>query len=234
EHLSYITIRGARKRDHPQSFSYHTPWWKAYHVMASYFTRLSLVLSQGEQVNHVLLIEPTTTAWMYQAHSSQRARLSDIGNRFQDLVLSLEQAQIEYDIGCEDIIARHGSIKDFMLKVGKSKYDMVVLPPLTENLNAKVMDLLEAYLKAGGAVICCGTPPERIDGRLSERGKKVSQHSGWKRLDPVTVPGKLLIRPTGLTILRDEGDKGILFHHRRQMDDGQFLFLVNTSINAPS
>ena len=25
EHLSYITIRGARKRDHPQSFSYHEP-----------------------------------------------------------------------------------------------------------------------------------------------------------------------------------------------------------------
>ena len=27
EHLSYITLRGARKRDHPQSFSYHEPWW---------------------------------------------------------------------------------------------------------------------------------------------------------------------------------------------------------------
>jgi hypothetical protein len=34
EHLSYITIRGARKRDHPQSFSYHEPWWKDYHMMA--------------------------------------------------------------------------------------------------------------------------------------------------------------------------------------------------------
>ncbi|MHC4518216.1 MAG: glycosyl hydrolase, partial [Planctomycetota bacterium] len=45
EHLSYVTIRGARKRDHPQSFSYHAPWWQAYHVMAEYFTRLSLVMS---------------------------------------------------------------------------------------------------------------------------------------------------------------------------------------------
>ena len=51
EHLSYVTIRGRRKRDHPQSFSYHEPWWEAYHVMAGYFTRLSLALSQGEQVN---------------------------------------------------------------------------------------------------------------------------------------------------------------------------------------
>ncbi|MHC4309828.1 MAG: glycosyl hydrolase, partial [Planctomycetota bacterium] len=234
EHLSYITIRGARKRDHPQSFSYHTPWWKAYHVMAGYFTRLSLVLSQGEQINQVLLIEPTTTAWMYQPDSSQRARLGDIGNQFQDMVLSLERAQVEYDIGCEDIMAREGSVEEGLLKVGKRRYETVVLPPLTENLNAKVMDLLEAYLKAGGVVICCGPPPARVDGRLSERGQKASRHSGWSRLEPAAVPKKLLSRPAGLTILRDEDDKGILFHHRRQMDDGEFLFLVNTSITAPS
>ena len=32
EHLSFITLRGTRKRDHPQSFSYHEPWWNSYHV----------------------------------------------------------------------------------------------------------------------------------------------------------------------------------------------------------
>jgi len=235
EHLSYITIRGARKRDHPQSFSYHEPWWKAYHVMAGYFTRLSLVLSQGEQINRVLLIQPTTTAWMYQADSSQGTRLGEIGNKFQDMVLSLEHAQVEYDIGCEDIMAREGSIEEGLLKVGKRRYETVVLPPSTENVNTKTMELLEAYLEGGGTIICCGPPPERVDGRLSDRGQKASKHSGWSRLDPVTVPRKLLTRPAkGLTILRDEDDKGILFHHRRQMDDGEFLFLVNTSITAPS
>ena len=30
------------------------------------------------------------------------------------------------------------------------------------------------------------------------------------------------------------GDQGILFHHRRQLADGQILFLVNTSIEHPS
>ena len=39
QHLSYVTIRGARKRDHPQSFSYHEPWWEAYHVSAEYLAR---------------------------------------------------------------------------------------------------------------------------------------------------------------------------------------------------
>ena len=58
QHLSSITLRGARKGDYPQSFSYHEPWWEAYHVSAQYFARLSAALSQGEQVNEVLVLEP--------------------------------------------------------------------------------------------------------------------------------------------------------------------------------
>ena len=139
EHLSYVTIRGARKRDHPQSFSYHEPWWNDYHVMASYFTRLSLIMSQGRQVNRVLVIEPTTTAWMYQGDPKQK----EIGDRFQTLLVALERAQVEYDIGCEDILAHHGSTQGSNLRVGQASYDTVVLPPLTENLNRPTMDLLE-------------------------------------------------------------------------------------------
>ena len=143
EHLSYITVRGARKRDHPQSFSYHEPWWSAYHVMASYFTRLSMVLSQGEQVNTVLLIEPTTTAWMYQGDSTHRGHLGKIGSEFQNTVVALSKAQVEYDIGCEDVIARHGSVQGGILKIGRRGYETVVLPPTTENLNAKTMAFFE-------------------------------------------------------------------------------------------
>ena len=33
--------------------------------------------------------------------------------------MALEQAQVEYDIGCEDIIARHGSVEGASLKVGQ-------------------------------------------------------------------------------------------------------------------
>jgi len=150
EHLSYITIRGARKRDHPQSFSYHEPWWQAYNVMASYFTRLSAVLSQGQQINTVLLIEPTTTAWMYQPDSSHRDQLSRIGNEFQKMVVAMSKAQVEYDIGCEDIIARYGSVEGPLFKVGGRRYEIVVIPPLTQNLNTKTMDLLEAYIENGG------------------------------------------------------------------------------------
>jgi len=235
EHLSYITIRGARKRDHPQSFSYHEPWWKAYYVMAEYFNRLSLIMSQGEQINRILVIEPTTSAWMYQGDSSQREKLNEIGNQFQQMIMSLEKAQVEYDIGCEDIIARHGSTEGTLFKVGQRAYDTVVLPPLTENLNLRTMALLDAYLEAGGVVVCCGEAPSRIDGRSSNRGAEAARRTGWKQVEASEVPQILMAgSKDGFTIERDKDDKGILFHHRRAIEDGEFLLIVNTSIDTPS
>ncbi|MFC1633407.1 glycosyl hydrolase [Planctomycetota bacterium] len=235
EHLSYITIRGARKRDHPQSFSYHEPWWKAYHVMAQYFARLSLIMSEGEQINRILVIEPTTTAWMYQGDSIPKGRLKAIGDQFQQMLVSLEHSQVEYDIGCEDIIARHGSVEGRRLRVGERAYDTIVLPPLTENLNLRTIDLLDAYLKVGGAAICCGQAPSHIDGRPSNRGAGAAKHPGWKQAEAGDVPQMLLAgSKDGFAIERDQGDKAILFHHRRTVEDGEFLLLVNTSIDSPS
>ena len=235
EHLSYITIRGARKRDHPQSFSYHEPWWKAYHVMAEYFARLSLIMSQGRQVNRILVIEPTTTTWMYQGHAIPKGRLSEIGSGFQEMLMLLERAQVEYDIGCEDIIARQGSTEGPLFRVGQCAYSTVVLTPLTENLNRQTMDLLGDYAKAGGAVICCGQVPSYVDGRPSKQGAEAAKHSAWKQVEPAAVPQMLLAASKdGFAIERNGGDKGILFHHRRTLDDGEFLMLANTSIDAPS
>jgi hypothetical protein len=235
EHLSYITIRGARKRDHPQSFSYHEPWWDAYNVMASYFTRLSAALSHGRQINTILLIEPTTTTWMYQPDSSHRDNLNKIGNEFQKMVTAMSKAQVEYDIGCEDIIARNGSVEDKLFKVGKRKYEIVVIPPLTENLNAKTMNLLEAYVEKGGIVLCCGSPPYLVDGSPSQRAVVASQNSSWKQIDPVDLSPILTERSKdGFALYRDNNDRGILFHHRRRLADGEILFLVNTSIDSSS
>ena len=72
EHLSYITLRGARKRDHPAvvllpravvgGLSRHRP-------STSRGSRCAL--SQGEQVNRILVLEPTTTAWMYQGNEAE-------------------------------------------------------------------------------------------------------------------------------------------------------------------
>lgn len=232
EHLSYVTIRGARKRDHPQSFSYHEPWWPDYHIMATYFTRLSAALSAGEQINKILLIEPTTTAWMYQTDGSH---LNNIGNQFQNLVTDLAKAQVEFDLGCEDIIEHNGSVRGKSFIIGQRAYKTVILPPLTETLNAETMDLLEAYAKAGGKILCCGQPPTLIEGRPSDRGEAASENPSWKKIDKADLVETLLTAPSDPFAVRiNRGQTGILFHHRRKLKDGELLFLTNTSIDSPT
>jgi len=234
EHLSYITLRGARKRDHPQSFSYHEPWWDAYHVMAQYFTRLSLVMSSGQQVNKILVVEPTTTAWMYQNDSSSASKLKELGDQFQDLVNRLERQQVEYDLASEDIMARHGSAKGSRLVVGKRSYELIVLPPRIENLQGKTLDLLEAYVKAGGRLVRFGDLPTLVDGRPSDRPQALSTAAA----NAVAVEDLARAVPAatadGFAIRRAADDQGILFHHRRVLEDGEFLLLVNTSIESPT
>ncbi len=249
EHLSYVTLRGARKADHPQSFSYHEPWWDSYHVMAGYFTRLTAAMCQGEQINRILVIEPTTTAWMYQADATQKAQLDQVGKTFFDLLMSLERAQVEYDVGCEEVIARHGvvevakisdgssdTVAGVWFAVGNRSYHTVVLPPMTETLNAKTVKLLEEFAHFGGRIISCGVPPGLVDGRPSDRGPVLAKQPGWKQVEPEALAEKLVpvLGRDGTAIRRSPGDKGILFHHRRKLADGEILLLVNTSIDSPS
>jgi hypothetical protein len=160
QHLSYVTIRGARKRDHPQSFSYHEPWWEAYHVSAQYLARLSAALSQGEQINSVLLLEPTTTAWMYQG---DEAKLKELGNAFFKLEMALESGQVEYDIGSEDVLARNGTVSSTGLRVRNREYRTLIVPPFTETLNEKTVRLLTGFTTAGGTVLSCGAMPARME-----------------------------------------------------------------------
>jgi hypothetical protein len=235
EHLSYTTIRGARKRDHPQSFSYHEPWWEAYHVMEKYFTRLQLAVASGRQINDVLVIEPTTAAWMYNSSGKTAPELAAIGDSYQRLLNDLERNQVEYDIGCEDIMARNGSVEAGSLRVGKASYRTIVLPPFTENLNSTTARLLEQFLGRGGTILTCGPAPERIDGARSDRGAALSKAAGWRKADAEALPGILRSGSRdGFAIRRSTNDRGILFHQRRTLDDGQLLFLVNTSAEAPS
>jgi hypothetical protein len=229
EHLSRISMRGARKADYPPSFSYHSPWWEAYHVPATYFARLSAALTHGKQINEILVLEPTTTAWMYQGEPADtRAAL---GDAFQALVVKLAQAQVEFDLGCEDIIADHGAVKDDRFVVGERAYHTVVIPPLLENLNKETAALLEKFAKNGGVVYsCAGTSPNYIDGAKSEAAATLA--ASWTPATAETIADTLL--GDGAIVQRAEGDQGILYHHRRQFDGGQMLFLVNSSLEEPS
>lgn len=230
QHLSFMTIKGARKYDYPPSFSYHNPWWPYYKPLNEYFARLSLALSTGKQVNKILVIEPTTSAWMYAAYGKAHPRMKEIGQVFQRFVTKLEKSQVEYDLGSENIIKDQGKANGKELLIGQAAYTTVVIPPGMENIDEDTFVLLQEYVNEGGKVFAF-EHIQRIDGAEDER------LSGFYREVPQLVrkdtPDQAFIRD-----LAEAGDirfkrpdtSGNLYHQRRQLDDGQLLFLVNASM----
>ncbi|MCP4453132.1 MAG: hypothetical protein GY809_16850, partial [Planctomycetes bacterium] len=176
-------------------------------------------------------------AWMYQGHP----RLKAIGDTCSVLLKSLETAQVEYDLGCENILADHGSVRGKALVIGERSYPVVVLPSSLENLDTATFELLAKFMRAGGTVyrvVQGNTPkwPTTLDGKPSGRVKDLAQSAHWKTVRADKASSELWRETTGhgFAISRADGDKGILFHHRRRLADGQILYLVNTSDTASS
>ncbi len=226
QHLSYVTIKGTRKNDHPLSFSYHEPWWELYGMLNDYAGRMTLAMTSGEQVNRILVLEPTTTAWMYFADHPHET-FSGLGQRFQNFIFELEEEHIEYDFGSENVIANHGRINGSRFVVGERAYDIVVLPPGMENLNKATYELLKKFMIRGGKTVSFAGIPPYIDGRprdfLSDFAGKLEER--WIAADNVSTIRDLLL-PNDFHVGSRTGN---VSHHRRILDDGQLILLVNTS-----
>jgi hypothetical protein len=153
QHYSNVTIEGARKMDYPDYFTRYSPWGEDYKRLNDHVGRLSLVLSQGEQLNDILVIEPTNTAWQYDSEWYGHPKVGQIGNGFQAFVTGLEKAQYEYDLGSEDIIKDLGDVKGNKFIVGLRAYSFVVVPEQVEVLYPETEELLASFESGGGKVI---------------------------------------------------------------------------------
>ncbi|MCK4989375.1 MAG: hypothetical protein KAS29_02775, partial [Bacteroidales bacterium] len=95
QHLSYYSLNGVRKFDYPPSFSYHEPWWEHYKLMGDYIGRISMAMSAGEQINQTLVLQPTTSAWMYFSRKVKNPAINEIRNGFKNFVYRMEQQHLE-------------------------------------------------------------------------------------------------------------------------------------------
>jgi len=160
--------------------------------------------------------------------------LSEIGDGFQSFLDRLEEKQIEYDLGCENIMTHHGRIEGDQLVIGQRAYRQLVLPPGLENLDGFTAALVGDYVRGGGRVLSFGPPPARVDGEKCEiLGRLAAAHPDrWVRavsLDETDVLSALA--PAGFSMKVTAGPGQMLFHQRRRLEDGQLLFLVNSSPN---
>jgi hypothetical protein len=226
QHLSHLSIAGARKYDYPPTFSAHSPWWPYYRQLNMHYARLSMALSSGEQVNDILILEPTTSVWMYYAYRYSNPTYMAIGKTFQQFVSALEKAQVEYDLGSENIIKDRGAVKQNKFTVGRRAYSKVVIPPMTENLDAPTFALLQEFAKNGGTILAYAQPAY-VDGVSSEALRAFFTSENVTRIAPSDA---LDLTPYSSDIRFTPTAGHDLYHHRRVMKDGQILFLANSSL----
>ena len=238
EHLSYISIRGARKHDHPQTFSYHSPWFEQYSKLEDYWTRLSYILSRGRLTSErFLLIEPTTTEWLYQTNSNgDPVRKDQIGVKFTDLLNKLEEEQIDYDLGSEDVIERVGNVKRNEFCVGAASYSTVVLPPDLENLDKNTVRLLETFVQNGGTLISLGAKFSLVSGQAidglddSENGLKQAcnlvQNAVVWSVDELVEESR---KAQSISVLPSSNAENV-FHLARETKDAIILFICNVDM----
>jgi hypothetical protein len=230
QHLSYFSLAGARKYDYPPSFDYHEPWWNNYKYLNTHYSRLSLALSSGRQVNDILVLEPTTSCWLYDSYTNPDKKLSEIGNAFQTFVTTLEKNQVEYDLGSENIIKDMGSISNGKLIVGQAGYSKVVIPPMVENLDRTTFELIEKFVLKGGTLILFSSPT-LLDGSESAELKNFFLRNTDKIFKFEILSDEVIKKYfNNIRLKFDTTTGGALYHHRRILEDGQVLFLVNSSL----
>lgn len=231
QHLTYFSLAGARKYDYPPSFDYHEPWWNKYKYINDHFARLSLALSAGIQKNDILILEPTTTAWMYDSYAKRNEKTMEIGQAFQSFITRLEKHQVEYDLGSENIIRDIGSVKNDIFIIGQCSYSTVVIPPLMENLDQESYQLIERFVENGGRLIAFSTP-SLVNGAESENLKQLF----LRYTDRIITINSLTPEVIDRYLLSDRikfdgfGNK-YLYHHRRILSDGQIFFMANSSLD---
>ncbi len=184
QHLSFTTVRGARKRDHPQSFSDAASWWSAYRPHADHLARVSLLSSLSEARHRVLVIHPTTTGFLLARRGAAAPELEKMRESNARLAQFLADHQVDYDLGDEYVLEWFGKVEDKKFRVGKAAYDLVVLSHDVANLRRQTVPLLEEWLKGGGTVLSLVEAPAYVDGRENDALQKLREQAGkqWVRV----------------------------------------------------
>lgn len=236
QHLSFMSLMGDRKHDYPQSFAPHTPYWKQYRYQADYFGRLSAALTSGKQKNRILILEPTSTAWMYYSPKADKInkRFNEINPAFRSMLSLLEQKQVEYDLGCENIIRDFGKVTGKKFRVNQCSYDIVIVPDVMDNFEEPTFRLLKKFVANGGKVIQLGEGAKYINAVPSEELVKLTSAESWLKYPALTdeIINESLLEENFRMDVRETG--GLLFHHRRQLADGQLIFFSNFSLDNVS
>ena len=161
QHLEGYSNRGLRKRDYPPAMYIQQPWWDEYKTFNDAMSRIGMLLSEGDDAVDVLVIHPQTTAWtIYNGCGSHKIKdtklnssemLSNYNEYFLDLLKTLENKHINFHLGDEIMIERHGRVEGKEFIIGSKRYSKVIIPE-HEVFFENTEELLSQFRENGGII----------------------------------------------------------------------------------
>jgi len=235
QHLSFTTIRGARKRDHPQSFSDVAAWWPYYRLHADHAARLCYVLAQGIAPNRLLVLQPTTSGFLWARRGGETPELKQLRETYDALNQFLADHQVDFDLGDEYLMEWFGEARGKQLVIGNAAYDFLVWPQGMVNLRHQTLPVLEKYLQAGGEVLALDTPAQYVDGRPSDAVRNLQSRFSAQWHSVSSLP-ELLMEIRRRLPPRIEFDGEVpsgLGHRMETLNSGGALHFLTNSTSRP-
>jgi len=236
QHLALYSIRGCRKRDFPPAFSYQTTWWKYNKVVEDYFARVGRVTTEGQAVRDVLVLHPVATGWTMLGQSPESmARTNQYSERLNAFARALSATHYDWDFGDELIMADLARVAGDELVVGEAHYKLVVVPPDMRTMLPETLNLLEAFLKAGGTVVAVEPVPTMIAGEPDDRLQTL-----WAHENAVVIADKSALQaalevhlPRRVSVRTPEGQEAAsVLYMQRRTEGGYAYFFVNNDRNT--
>ncbi|MBQ8640208.1 MAG: hypothetical protein IJ468_13715 [Lachnospiraceae bacterium] len=151
QHLEGYSLRGIRKRDYPPAMYLQQPWWGEYSRFNEAMSREGMILRNGIHAVDVLVLHPQTTAWTLFDNDTNEG-MDELNDRLLHVIRTLEQKHVEYHLGDETMMERHGAVEEGKLVIGVQRYSCVI-DPGCEVLLDSTKALLDEYVRAGGTIL---------------------------------------------------------------------------------
>ncbi len=222
-HLSWYTMEGEAKRDYPASIFYQSAWFDNYKYVEDYFSRFNYVLSAGQALTEVAVINPIESAWgmvragCFYKYNALYPDLQKLNRDYAETFHALTDCGVDFDYVDEEILSRYGKVSGNRLKVGAAAYSTVIVSGLV-TIRKSTLDFLNQLAEAGGKVIVY-QQPRYVDGIRTE--------IDGGNFQLVETLAAAVSNAENSTEIKISQPKGVLSHIRKVGDD-YFAALINS------
>lgn len=203
-HLVWVSAKGLRKRDFPQSFSKIEPWWEKCGAFSKYIARLSYILTRGTHRARILLLFPTLAMWAaHRGRGDRSPQYESIIKGLMDTTDLLLCHQHDFDYLFEEVLEKY-KISSGTVEAGVGRFDTIVVPPHV-NLQSSTLKWLKMAQDAGARLVENYTIEELVS-----------------ILDRVS--------PAAVAVQGPMARQTVVMH--REIEDAHIFFLANLAANS--